>query len=177
MPRLRLAAVASISGAYDFRHAELPAILRGEVDPKLATLYLGYLLTSWDHLHGLYDSPSEVFRAPYDDFVTGLYDGTHPSIKVYKRMPATRQELLTKAGLRMLQHPARRFARALDAYDTACDLAGSRERRSGCTTPAATGRRRRPTPCTARTTSPGTASLSGPGTCTCATTARRVEAA
>ena len=121
VPRLRLAAVASISGGYDFRHAELPAILRGEVDPKLATLYLGYLLTSWDHLHGLYDSPSQVFRAPYDDFVTGLYDGTHPSIEVYKRMPATPRKLLTKAGLRMLRHPAGRFARALDAYDTACD--------------------------------------------------------
>ena len=121
VPRLRLAAVASISGAYDFRQAELPSILSGEVDPKLATLYLGYLLTSWDHLHGLYDSPSEVFRAPYDGFVTGLYDGTHRSIEVYKRMPATPRKLLTKAGLRMLQHPAGRFARALAAYDSACD--------------------------------------------------------
>ena len=121
VPRLRLTAVASISGAYDFRHAELPAILSGEVDPKLATLYLGYLLTSWDHLHGLYDSPSRVFRAPYDGFVTGLYDGTHRGIEVYKRMPATPQKLLTKAGLRMLRHPAGRFARALDEYDNACD--------------------------------------------------------
>ena len=120
-PRLHLAAVASISGAYDFRHAELPAIRSGEVDPKLATLYLGYLLTSWDHLHDLYDSPSEVFRAPYDDFVTGLYDGTHRSIEVYKRMPATPRQLLTEAGLRMIRHPAGLFARALDGYDTACE--------------------------------------------------------
>jgi hypothetical protein len=119
--RLRVAAVASISGAYDFRHAELPAIRNGEVDPKLATLYLGYLLTSWDHLHGLYDSPSELFRAPYYRFVTGLYDGTHPSIEVYKRMPSTPQKLLTKAGLRMLKHPSGRFARAMDGYGAVCE--------------------------------------------------------
>lgn len=116
----RLGAVAPISGAYDFRASELPAMLAGEVDPKLATLYIGYLLTSWNALHGLYHSPREIFQEPYAPIVDDLYDGTHSSLEIFQRMPATLPGLLNTRGMRMLQQPAGRFAAALHAYDSAC---------------------------------------------------------
>jgi pimeloyl-ACP methyl ester carboxylesterase len=117
---LTLSALVPISGVYAFRDAELPGIRSGEVDPKMATLYLGYLLTSWGYLHGIYDSPDEVFQTPYSSFVEGLYDGTHPGIEVYQRMPSSPAELLTDEWLAQLEHPTGAFAAALAAYDQSC---------------------------------------------------------
>lgn len=116
----RLAALAPISGAYAFREAELPALVNGEVIPKLGALYLGYLLTAWDRMHGLYGSPREAFRKPYAGFVTGLYDGTHSSMEVYQRMPDSPAKLLTPRWMRQLRKPSGAFLKALNAYDEAC---------------------------------------------------------
>lgn len=119
-PGSRLAALAPISGAYAFREAELPALVHGEVVPKLAALYLGYLLTSWDRMHGLYGSPREAFRAPYAGFVTGLYDGSHSGMEVYQRMPDSPAKLLTPRWMKQLRNPSGAFLKALRAYDDAC---------------------------------------------------------
>ena len=85
----RLAAVAPISGAYDFRDVQLPAILNGQLPPKVAVIYATYLLVAWNRLHHLYDSPTEVFQAPYDSTIEQLFDNQHTGQQVVAATPMT----------------------------------------------------------------------------------------
>ncbi|POM25758.1 Secretory lipase [Actinomadura rubteroloni] len=119
-PRFRLAAAAPVSGPYDLRGAEVPAIFDGTLDPKASAYYLAYFLTSWNRLYHLYGSASEVFRAPYDTTVAPLYDGRHGEQEIVPRLPASPQRLLTEKGLAMIQHPTGALAAALDANDRTC---------------------------------------------------------
>ena len=118
----RLAALAPISGAYNWRHAELPALLRedGTLNAKAAVVYTTYLLVAWNRLHHLYGSPSEVFRSPYDETVTGLFDGTHRGPDLFDGTPDAIGGLLTGPGRAMLEHPTGRLAAALAVVDGVC---------------------------------------------------------
>jgi hypothetical protein len=108
-----LEAVAPISGAYDFRDAELPALLGGELAPKPSVIYVSYLLVSWDRLHGLYDEPAEVFQAPYERTIEELFDGEHTGLEVVNGTPDHVGDLLTHRAVQMLRHPTGRLAEAL----------------------------------------------------------------
>lgn len=125
--RFDLGAVAAVSGGYDMRNAELPALLgtpgQPKLNPKLSVLYTGYLLTAWDHIYGLYDSPSEVFQSPYDERMDALYDGTRSGEELFKNTPNTIAELLTPQGKAMLENPTGRFAEALDSESRVCSFA------------------------------------------------------
>jgi hypothetical protein len=63
-PRLRLGALAQVSGTYDVAHAELPATFSGQIAPPSATFYLPYLLLAWNRIYHLYQRPSQVFAHP-----------------------------------------------------------------------------------------------------------------
>ncbi|GAB2697251.1 alpha/beta hydrolase family protein [Kitasatospora kifunensis] len=117
----RLEAVAPISGAYDFQHAELPALLDGSLDPKSSVLYTAYLLVAWNRLHHLYDSPGEVFQAPYDSTIAALFDGSHTGQQLLTGTPNTLSALLTSHGLDILRHPTGPLAAALRVTDSTCD--------------------------------------------------------
>ncbi|KPI06579.1 secretory lipase [Actinobacteria bacterium OV450] len=84
----RLQAVAPVSGAYDFRHAELPALLDGSLEPKSSVLYSAYLLVAWNRLHHLYDSPDEVFQVPYDSTIEALFEVRTPARSSSRARPA-----------------------------------------------------------------------------------------
>ncbi|MFG2093256.1 alpha/beta hydrolase family protein [Streptomyces sp. NPDC048612] len=116
----RLKAVAPVSGAYDFRNAELPALLNGSLAPKESVLYAAYFLVAWNRLHPVYDSPSEVFRAPYDDTVEALFDGSHTGRQLFAGTPDTVSALLTPRGFDLLRHPPGRLAAALRVADRTC---------------------------------------------------------
>jgi hypothetical protein len=121
-PWFRLAAVAPISGAYDFQHAEIPALLNGEVlPPKAAVVYTTYLLVAWNRLHHLYDSPAEVFQAPYDRTIEQLFDNQHTGQQVVAGTPDDLDHLLTPHAVRMLRHPTGPLAVALRVADSTCD--------------------------------------------------------
>jgi hypothetical protein len=122
-PWFQLGAVAPISGAYDFQHAELPAILHGELPPKVGVIYTSLLFVAWNRLHHLYDSPSEVFKAPYDRTVERLLDGRHTGPEVVAGTPDDLHHLLTPHAFRMLRHPTGRLAAALRVADSTCDWA------------------------------------------------------
>ncbi|MBA9002579.1 alpha/beta hydrolase family protein [Thermomonospora cellulosilytica] len=119
-PYFRVRAVAPIAGAYDFRGAELPALLEGRVEPKSAVAYTAYLLTSWNRLYGLYGAPSEVFRAPYADRVERYFDGTTPGQEMLQGLPDSVDRLLTERGLALLRTPTGTFSHALDVDAEAC---------------------------------------------------------
>lgn len=117
----RLRAVAPISGAYDFRGAELPALLRGDIAPKMAVAYTSYLLTSWNRVHGgIYGDPSELFREPYAARVEKYFDGTTPGRVMLDGLPDTLGALLTPRGLALLRHPSGSFAEALRVDAEVC---------------------------------------------------------
>lgn len=117
----RLAALAPISGAYDFQHAEIPAMLAGQLNEQDSVVYVAYLFVAWDRLHHLYDSPREVFREPYARRVDRLFDGITPAQLVVRALPHTLDALLTTHGLAMLRHPTGPFAAALRVADGTCD--------------------------------------------------------
>jgi hypothetical protein len=118
-PWFRAAAVAPISGAYDFRGAALPSLFTPEVQPLLASVYTTYLLSSFDRLHHIYRDPAEVFQPAYTG-LPALFDGDHTGEEVVGAMPASIDDLLTARGKQMLLHPTGRFADALAVLDSVC---------------------------------------------------------
>jgi hypothetical protein len=118
-PYFRAAAVAPISGAYDFRHAEIPALFTPAVHPILASAYTTYFLTAYDRLHDIYPYPGYVFREPYAD-LWKLFDGNHSGEEVLMALPPSIDDLLTPRGKAMLLHPTGRLAAALAETDSVC---------------------------------------------------------
>jgi hypothetical protein len=57
---------------------------------------------------------------PYDRTVAPLYDGTHDDGEIFAALPATPQQLLTPAGLDLVQHPTPRLQAALRTNDASC---------------------------------------------------------
>lgn len=120
-PSMRLAGIAGISGPYDGEHAELPgALVNGSVAPQTAAFYLAYWTVSMNRLHHFYSSPSEVFQAPYDKTVAGLFDGQSDEEVIFPALPATPQELFTDAYLQRLLHPSGKILQALRENDDTC---------------------------------------------------------
>ncbi|HVX45673.1 MAG TPA: hypothetical protein VHC49_17415 [Mycobacteriales bacterium] len=122
-PRLRLRALAPISGPYELLRAELPASFDGRVAPQNAVYYLGYLLTAWNPIYHLYDNPGEAFQAPYDRTIEQLYDGFHSNEQIVTGLPEAPSRLLTPRFLHLLQHPTGRFLAAVTENDRLCDWA------------------------------------------------------
>jgi hypothetical protein len=121
VPGFRLAALAPVSGAYDFRHSEIPALLTGkDLNETWSVAYLSYLFVSWNRLHQLYDDPAEVFKSPYDKQIPGLFDGEHPGDQVLPGLAPDVKSLLTDRGRGMLENPTGRFADALRVADATC---------------------------------------------------------
>jgi hypothetical protein len=78
----QLGALAPISGAYDLRHAEIPALLNHQLDPMNSVVYAAYFYVAWNRLHHLYDKPGEVFQQRYASTVEQLFDGAHTGQQV-----------------------------------------------------------------------------------------------
>jgi hypothetical protein len=125
----RLGALAPISGAYDFRHAELPAVLDGELvrlnpDPqvgaKYAVIYGAYTLVALNRVHPFYASPAEVFRPAYAGTIQQLFDGDHTGEQLFNGTPATLDQLVNGRGLALLAHPTGGLAAALRGIDGVC---------------------------------------------------------
>ncbi|MEU8310768.1 hypothetical protein AB0C84_45295 [Actinomadura sp. NPDC048955] len=120
-PHFQVRALAPISGGYDFQGAELPALLSGDLAPKLSVAYTSYLLTSWNRIHGgVYETPSELFRKPYAERVEKYFDGTTPGPVMLRGLPNTLDKLLTPRGFAVLRHPSGTFADALRVDAEVC---------------------------------------------------------
>jgi hypothetical protein len=115
-----LGGIAAIAGPYDIRGEELPAALDGRLDGVSAVVYLGYAITAWNRSQKLYDSPSEAFRAPYDEVVESLFDSDHQEAEVVTSLPGTPRELFTDEFLARLAHPAGALADVLAENDDPC---------------------------------------------------------
>ncbi|MER6841909.1 lipase [Streptomyces platensis] len=116
----RLGALAPVSGAYDFGGTWLSALLDGRLEPKSSVLYAAYTLVAFNRLHHVYDSPGEVFRAPYDSTVEALFDGAHTGKQLMRGTPDTLDQLLTEHGRELLAHPTGPLAAALRTTGAVC---------------------------------------------------------
>jgi hypothetical protein len=116
-----LTGIAAIAGPHDIRGQELPAALDGRLGGISAVLYLGYAITTWHRTTPLYDSPSEAFRAPYDQVVESLFDSDHEEADVVGALPPTPQELFTDGYLAELANPDGALAEVLTANDDPCE--------------------------------------------------------
>lgn len=112
----RLGALAPISGAYDFRGVELPALLDGTVKAPWNIGYTAYLMVAWNRLHHLYDDPAEVFQV---ERVESLYDGVHRGEDL-QELPSRLDLLYTPHGLKLLTNPSGPLAAALREHDSTC---------------------------------------------------------
>src|SRR5215472_16253487 len=128
----RLGALAPVSGPYDLQHAEVPAVLDGELirlnpNPQLgakySVLYPAYGLVAFNRLHGIYTAPAEVFQAPYARTIQQLFDSNHTGQQVINGTPGTLGELLTARGFALLRHPTGGLATVLRIDDSVCDWA------------------------------------------------------
>ncbi|WP_460717487.1 alpha/beta hydrolase family protein [Nocardia heshunensis] len=116
----RATAVAAISGPFDLKNAEMPALFDGTLDPGAGSFYSAYLLVSWNRLHGLYRSPTEIFQSPYADTVEQLFDGLHSIEDIVPALPPDIDHLLTPQGIDLLRNPTGPFAAATTVADSAC---------------------------------------------------------
>jgi hypothetical protein len=117
----RLGALAPVSGAFDVRGSELPALIGGTVAPPYNVGYTAYLVVAWNRLYGLYQRPEEFLAAPYAAKAEGLYDGVHTGEDLVATLPNSVQELFTPHGLAVLREPSGPFAAALAEHDASCD--------------------------------------------------------
>ena len=117
----RLGAVAPMSGPYNVRTAEIPALLSNSLNPESEVLYISFWTVSMNRLYHLYDNPAEVFRQPYASIVEGLYDGSHSEEDILSALPSSPFALLTPQYIARLQHPTGALLHAMTQNDVSCD--------------------------------------------------------
>ncbi|MFJ9848997.1 alpha/beta hydrolase family protein [Streptomyces sp. NPDC101150] len=114
----RLGALAPIAGPFDLSGFEAAA-----ADDKVnrSSLYLAYFATAWNRMYGLYDTPGQAFRAPFDKKVEKLFDGYHTGEEIADALPRTSKELFTEEFLNKVRNPRGELRRKLRVLDTTCD--------------------------------------------------------
>jgi hypothetical protein len=122
-PRLRLAALAPMSGPYDVEHAELPAILAGRIDPADSNYYLSYAMREWQPIYHVFDAPTDVWRGSWGAKVDGLFDGRHDDVAILRALPSRLDQLFTPAFRARLAHPDGGLLEAIRENDVACEWA------------------------------------------------------
>jgi hypothetical protein len=117
----RLGAVAPMSGPYNVRTAEIPALLRNALNPESEVLYISFWTVAMNRLHHFYDDPAQLFQQPYASIVEGLYDGDHSEPDILSALPSTPDALLTPQYIARLKHPTGALLKAMQQNDIACD--------------------------------------------------------
>ena len=119
--RLRLRALAPMSGPYDIQHAQLPATLDGRMDSRLSTYYLSYVMLAWQPIYHVFDRPQDVWNGGWGTRVTSLFDGRNDDVAILKRLPHRLASLFTPGFLARLAQPDGGLLAALQGNDTTCD--------------------------------------------------------
>lgn len=117
----QLGAVAPMSGPYNVRTAEIPALLRDSLNPESEVLYISFWTVAMNRLHHFYDDPAEVFQQPYASIVEGLYNGDHSEQDILSALPTSPEALLTPQYIARLRHPAGALLHAMTQNDVSCD--------------------------------------------------------
>ncbi|MFM9370572.1 hypothetical protein [Streptomyces sp. Da 82-17] len=117
-PYFRPGALAPVSGPFHLSAFEAAA---ADDEISKSGLYLAYFATAWKKAYGLYGSPSDVFRPPYDRTVEGLFDGHHTTEEIAGALPGAARDLFTEDFLAKVRRPTGLLAERLRPLDRACD--------------------------------------------------------
>jgi len=99
-PLFRVAAVASVSGAYNLSGISFPSALAGTSSAH--SLYLAYLLNAYCTV---YNRPLEsVLAEPYSKIVPKLFDGEHGEDEIIAALPSAPREMLNAEFLQDYDH-------------------------------------------------------------------------
>ncbi|EPH43577.1 lipase family protein [Streptomyces aurantiacus] len=115
----RPGALAPVSGPFHLSAFEADA-----ADDKIekSGLYLAYFATAWNKTYGgLYDSPGDAFRAPYDQKVERLFDGHHTTEQIAGALPPASRDLFTQDFLNKIRKPGGILKEKLRPLDRTCD--------------------------------------------------------
>ncbi|MFV0136143.1 alpha/beta hydrolase family protein [Streptomyces sp. HMX87] len=114
----RPGALAPVGGPFNLSAFEAAA-----ADDEIAKsgLYLAYFVTAWNKTYGLYRSPGEAFRAPYDQQVESLFDGHHTTAQIAAALPAASRDLFTEEFLARIRKPTGVLKDKLHPLDHTCD--------------------------------------------------------
>ncbi|GHH43482.1 hypothetical protein GCM10018773_29590 [Streptomyces candidus] len=114
----RLGALAPVGGPYNLSAFEAAA-----ADDKMdkSAIYLAYFVTAWNKMYGLYTSPAEAFRSPYDSSVESLFDGHHTTDEILGALPAASKDLFTEDFLSKIRKPDGVLKDRLYPMDNTCN--------------------------------------------------------
>lgn len=114
----RAGALAPVSGPFHLSAFEADA-----ANDKIekSGLYLAYFATAWNKTYGIYDSPGDVFRAPYDKEVERLFDGHHTTEQIAGALPPASRDLFTEDFLNKIRKPGGILKEKLRPLDNTCD--------------------------------------------------------
>ncbi len=115
----QLTASAPMAGPYDLSGVMAATFTERKTHPS--PFYLPYTVLAYNDVYGLFDSPSEMFAAPYDALLPPLFDGTHGGGEINDVMPEIPIDIFTPAFVAAFQddsnHPLRLRLRENDVYD------------------------------------------------------------
>jgi hypothetical protein len=117
-PYFRLGGLAPIAGPFNLSSFEAAA---ADDKIRMASLYLAYFVISADRYTDIYRTPSEVFRAPYDEQVEKLFDGNHQAEKIAQALPPKSEKLFTPEFLDKVRKPTGKLKQLLTALDSTCN--------------------------------------------------------
>ncbi|MGR6915441.1 lipase family protein [[Actinomadura] parvosata] len=117
-PYFRLGGLAPIAGPFDLSSFEAAA---ADDKIRMASLYLAYFVISADRYTDVYRTPSEAFRAPYDEQVEKLFDGNHQAAEIAQALPPTSEKLFTAQFLDRVRKPTGKLKELLTALDSTCN--------------------------------------------------------
>ncbi|MFD9950200.1 lipase family protein [Nonomuraea sp. NPDC059023] len=117
-PYFRLGGLAPIAGPFDLSSFEAAA---ANDKIRMASLYLAYFVISADRYTDVYRTPSEAFRAPYDEQVEKLFDGNHQAAEIAQALPPTSEKLFTAQFLDRVRKPTGKLKELLTALDSTCN--------------------------------------------------------
>ncbi|MER7829546.1 hypothetical protein [Streptomyces sp. NPDC095602] len=114
----RPGALAPVGGPFDASAFEAAA-----ADDRIANsgIYLAYFATAWNRMYGLYATPGDAFRSPYDTRVEGLFDGHHTARQIVAELPAASRDLFTEDFLNKIRKPEGVLKERLRPMDHTCD--------------------------------------------------------
>ncbi len=89
--------------------------------PYASKFYLPYLLLAYNEVYGLYDSPSDFLKPPYDQILPPMFDGLHGSGEINTQIPDIPSEIVRDDLLENYRfnynHPFRQALRDNDLWD------------------------------------------------------------
>jgi hypothetical protein len=119
-PGLSVGRLAAVAGPYDLQGAQIPN--RDKLDPIGVSFSLAYTAVAWKSLYGLYQTPNQVFPAPYDRTMEKLFDGHHTQQQVFAALRPPKA-MFTAAFLTLATHPTGAMLAGVQGSDGACRYA------------------------------------------------------